>query len=118
MTGACACALDRTNIATTIVSIQRVSGEVCGTGAGPLNVCVRLRDSPNSVTRRDGVISGSSVAIRPCPACDDPSPHLLVELSKDSAVDYYRCQNCRHVWTTSKETGEIVRHVTPSPPRN
>ena len=62
------------------------------------------------------LISGSSVLIRPCPACDDPSPHLLVELSKDSAVDYYRCQHCRHVWTTSKETGQLVRHITPSPP--
>jgi hypothetical protein len=30
-------------------------------------------------------------------------------------VNYYRCGDCGHVWTTDKKTHEVVSHVTPLP---
>ena len=27
-------------------------------------------------------------------------------------MNYYRCEGCGHVWTTSKKDGSIVTHVT------
>ena len=30
-----------------------------------------------------------------------------------ATVNYYRCEGCGHVWTTSKKDGSIVTHVTP-----
>jgi len=48
----------------------------------------------------------------PCPACGKLAAKLLEESSKEALVSYYRC-DCGHVWTASKETGKLVRHVTP-----
>ena len=39
------------------------------------------------------------------PSVQRPKPLLLADCSKDAYVDYYRCADCRHVWTTSKEGG-------------
>jgi hypothetical protein len=50
--------------------------------------------------------------VQPCPACAQPTPRLLDETSKSAHVNYYRC-DCGHIWTTSKETGDVVTHVTP-----
>ena len=54
------------------------------------------------------------MATAPCPACGNVTPKLLDEPSKLAAVIYYRC-HCGMVWTTDKNTGAIVRHVTPLP---
>ncbi len=43
--------------------------------------------------------------IQPCPECHTPAPRLLEALSNDAHVNYYRCQQCGHVWTLPK--GEI-----------
>ena len=51
--------------------------------------------------------------IQPCPACDRPTARLLDDTSKGAEVNYYTCDPCGHVWTTDKDTGAILRHVTP-----
>ena len=48
-----------------------------------------------------------------CPACDRPTARLLDETSKSAFVDYFICNACGHVWTTSKQNGSLVHHVTP-----
>ena len=50
---------------------------------------------------------------RSCPACDCPAPRLLDEISTSALVNYFICDACRHVWTTSKQNGSLVHHVTP-----
>jgi len=50
----------------------------------------------------------------PCPACARPTPRLLDETSKDTLVNYYRCE-CGHIFTISKATGKLVSHVSPLP---
>ena len=50
------------------------------------------------------------MASNSCPACQTfTSPVLL----RDARVDYYRCDQCGHVWTTTKDGTATVRHVTP-----
>jgi lysyl-tRNA synthetase class I len=52
------------------------------------------------------------MAEQTCPACQKHSPTLLEETSKDTMVNYYRC-DCGHIWTVSKRSGKLVAHVTP-----
>jgi hypothetical protein len=47
-----------------------------------------------------------------CPNCRGLTPREL-ETSARAAVNYYRCGECGHVWTTDKKTNEILSHVTP-----
>ena len=47
-----------------------------------------------------------------CPNCDAPFPNRL-QASSAFLVNYYRCGDCTHVWTTDRETNEILSHVTP-----
>jgi len=35
------------------------------------------------------------------------------ETIRDAAVNYYRCRNCDHIWTTAKDGDAIVEHLTP-----
>jgi hypothetical protein len=58
-------------------------------------------------------VSSASVPTLPCPSCDKPTPRLLDTSSKDAAVNYYRCDHCGHVWTIDKDTGLLIKHVTP-----
>ena len=51
--------------------------------------------------------------IQPCPACDKPTARLLDDASKLAVVNYYRCEGCGHVWTTHRDNGHILHHVTP-----
>lgn len=51
--------------------------------------------------------------VQTCPACNRPKPRFLDECSKDARVNYHRCEGCTHTWTTSKQDGSIIRHVTP-----
>ena len=46
-----------------------------------------------------------------CPNCGEPTPREL-EASQFAVVNYYRCGNCGHVWTTDKQTNQIVSHIT------
>jgi hypothetical protein len=50
---------------------------------------------------------------QPCPTCEKPTPRKLDGPSDFATVNYYRCEGCGHVWTTSKKDGSIVTHVTP-----
>ena len=51
-----------------------------------------------------------------CPACQTPTPPVLLESSSSTAtVNYYRCEPCAHVWTTPKDGVAVLRHVTPLP---
>jgi uncharacterized Zn finger protein len=36
-----------------------------------------------------------------CPRCPNMG-RFLVETSKDTAVDYFRCDRCGHVWSRDK----------------
>ncbi len=47
----------------------------------------------------------------PCPKCEQPGTYLRV-LSQSSYVDYYRCDDCEHVWTVPKDKGEPTTDVT------
>jgi hypothetical protein len=48
-----------------------------------------------------------------CPACGQSVSGPLSNSSRDAVVDYYRCDRCAHVWTTTKDGLSIVKHVTP-----
>jgi hypothetical protein len=48
-----------------------------------------------------------------CPTCEKPTPRKLDGPNDFATVNYYRCEGCGHVWTTSKKDGSIVTHVTP-----
>lgn len=37
-----------------------------------------------------------------CPGCRLPTGHLLVAVSAAAWVNYYRCENCAHVWVGPK----------------
>lgn len=51
-----------------------------------------------------------------CPNCAAFTPRHL-RASANSTVNWYRCGDCGHVWTTDKKTNEIVSHVTPLLPK-
>jgi uncharacterized Zn finger protein len=53
--------------------------------------------------------------IQPCPACGQQTPRHLHETSKIAHVNYFRCDSCGHIWTTSKQDGSLVNHITPLP---
>jgi Zn ribbon nucleic-acid-binding protein len=46
-----------------------------------------------------------------CPNCDKQQSELM-QMSLASYVDYHRCLECGHVWTTLKDSSEVVGHVT------
>jgi len=41
----------------------------------------------------------------PCPKCTQPGTYVK-SLSQSYAVDYYRCDDCQHVWTVPKDERE------------
>ena len=47
-----------------------------------------------------------------CPVCQEPSARLISSASEGAVVDYWRCSDCRHVWTTKKNDTDVLRHVT------
>jgi tRNA(Ile2) C34 agmatinyltransferase TiaS len=59
----------------------------------------------------------SAVAVQTleCPVCATTAPQHLQTSSKGANVNYYRCPNCKHVWTTSKREPSNLTHVTPPP---
>jgi uncharacterized Zn finger protein len=48
----------------------------------------------------------------PCPVCADFTARKLDGPSELVTVDYYRCAECGHVWTTAKGDPSTVQHVT------
>lgn len=56
--------------------------------------------------------SQAPMPVLSCPNCGEMTPREL-EASRFATVNYYRCGNCAHVWTTDKKTNEILTHVTP-----
>ena len=52
------------------------------------------------------------MSIQPCPACSKAAARLLDESSKYAVVNYCRCEACGHVWTTNRDNGSVVHHVT------
>jgi hypothetical protein len=52
-----------------------------------------------------------------CPECETHTTRQLMSLSIDSLVDYYRCDDCGHVFTTRKSTTDLLDHVTFDPLR-
>ena len=57
----------------------------------------------------------SGMPAPPCPECEKDTTRQLESLSSDSLVDYYRCDDCGHVFTTRKGTTDVLNHVTPKP---
>ena len=39
---------------------------------------------------------------RPCPKCGSTAPRYLPATSDIAVVNYYRCDDCGHVWTVKK----------------
>ena len=71
-------------------------------------------------TRGDGLSSGFPKSEMPatiCPSCNARTPRSLEYTSAFAHVNYYRCERveCGHIWTTDKETGAILQHVTRLP---
>ena len=51
-----------------------------------------------------------------CPACpSQTTPNPLPHLSNHARVNYYRCLDCHHIWTTTKDDQTLLRHVTRLP---
>ena len=54
--------------------------------------------------------------VQPCPACARLTTRHLDFTSQYAHVNYYQCEGCKHIWTTSKKDGALLTHVTPLPP--
>ena len=48
-----------------------------------------------------------------CPRCDQHTPRLIESPSAISAVTYYRCRECSHVWAVDKNDPSSIQNVTP-----
>ena len=54
------------------------------------------------------------MASQQCPACQTPTPPVLLESSsRHATLNHCRCEPCAHVWTTPKDGTAVLRHVTP-----
>lgn len=48
-----------------------------------------------------------------CPHCHAPNPRKMPVLSEAAYdMDYFRCIDCGHVWTVTKDGARLVSHVT------
>ena len=48
-----------------------------------------------------------------CPNCGSTVTKSIHATTSDMHVSYFRCDDCGHVWTTTKDGSRIVSHVTP-----
>jgi DNA-directed RNA polymerase subunit RPC12/RpoP len=46
----------------------------------------------------------AKVPLRTCPHCSLAGGRFLPHTSKAAIVDYYRCDDCGHVWAADKES--------------
>jgi rubredoxin len=51
-----------------------------------------------------------------CPRCEAETARALDYPSSFAHVNYYRCSQCGHVWTTPKSDPTNITHVTPLKP--
>jgi hypothetical protein len=58
-----------------------------------------------------------AVPTLPCPNCQSLTPRQMTEPPELTRVNYYRCESCKHIWTTDKQTHQLIRHVTPLAPK-
>jgi hypothetical protein len=85
------------------------------------NVAVTFRNflprspEPSSVAIRRGRLLVARFVRLPerCPKCRALDPCFLETTSRFAWVDYYRCDDCGHVWTISRDGRRRVTHVTP-----
>jgi uncharacterized Zn finger protein len=59
--------------------------------------------------------------LQSCPTCGRPTPWGLAESRAGSRVNYYRCDQCGHVWSLRRDAPgakphTIVQGATPPPP--
>ena len=52
-----------------------------------------------------------------CPTCHAFTSRHMKEISDRATVDYYRCEQCGHVWATEKGRATLVTHI-PSQRKN
>jgi hypothetical protein len=50
---------------------------------------------------------------RECPKCHGPAFHLA-GVSRETEVDYYRCDPCGNIWNVQTRTGVIAEIARPS----
>jgi hypothetical protein len=43
-----------------------------------------------------------------CPECQSPQTQWLPDPSRYAVVDYYRCEECHHVWNVRKDQPDAV----------
>ena len=48
-----------------------------------------------------------------CPVCASQDVRWLKDTSKDADVDYYRCNECGHVWWVQKGDETQTAHEVP-----
>jgi hypothetical protein len=46
-----------------------------------------------------------------CPSCDRSTARWLEAASRNAHVDYFRCDDCGHVWCVSKEQPAAAPHT-------
>ena len=65
---------------------------------------------------RSGCSFGAVVPPTTCPSCGGPNFRHLQAPSDQASVNYYRCNQCGHVWTTKKGDSGKITHVTEKAP--
>ena len=70
---------------------------------------------PESTVRSRGRILVARFVRLPmtCPNCQASEPRWLETTSQAAWVDYYRCDDCGHVWTVSRDGERRITNVTP-----
>jgi hypothetical protein len=48
-----------------------------------------------------------------CPRCETVHIRQLQVLGAFNDADYYRCDQCAHIWTVDRVSGAVIHHVTP-----
>lgn len=59
----------------------------------------------------DSMLDGTTMPAHSCPKCRQPAPRWLPETSKDATVNYYRCDECAHVWNIPKNDPDAIPKV-------
>jgi hypothetical protein len=53
------------------------------------------------------------MSVHSCPCCNATTTRWLEGCSDRAQVDYYRCEECAHVWAVAKDGSGRITHVTP-----
>jgi transposase-like protein len=68
------------------------------------------------LSARGGCSVGAVVPPTSCPSCRSANFRHLHAPSEQASVNYYRCGQCGHVWTTQKGDSGKITHVTEKSP--